>query len=74
MRKKELDLDRVCEKCEFSTTICDDFYVLCKKRGVVPAGHSCRRFIYDPLKRDPGKIPSIALPEADEIEAIADLT
>ena len=26
------------------------------------------------LKRDPGKIPSIALPETDEIEAIADLT
>lgn len=74
MKRKNLDLDRICEKCEFSTAICDDFYVLCKKRGVVPAGHCCRRFVYDPLKRDPGKIPGIVLPDADAVEEITDLT
>ena len=74
MKRKNLDLDRICEKCEFSTAICDDFYVLCKKRGVVPAGHCCRRFVYDPLKRDPGKITGIVLPDADAVEEITDLT
>jgi len=28
--------------------------MLCEKKGVVDAGYHCRRFCYDPLKRDPG--------------------
>ena len=73
MKRKNIDIDRICEKCEFSTEICDDFYVLCKKRGVVPAGHHCRKFIYDPLKRNPGKIPNVALPDTDLLAEISDL-
>lgn len=74
MKRKNIDIDRICEKCEFSTEICDDFYVLCKKRGVVPVGHHCRKFIYDPLKRSPGRIPHISLPDSDLLEEISELT
>lgn len=74
MKRKDLDIDRICEKCEFSVGICDDFYVLCKKKGVVPGGHYCRKFVYDPLKRDPGKIPGVMLPDMETIDEISDLT
>ena len=73
MKKRKPDIDKICEKCEFSTPICDELNVLCMKRGVVPAGHSCRKFIYDPLKRDPGKIPGIFLPDDDTISEIGEL-
>ena len=74
MKRNDLDLDRICEKCEFSIAICDDFNVLCKRRGVVPAGHSCRRFVYDPLKRDPGKIPGVVLPDEADMNELSDFT
>jgi len=28
---------------------------MCRKRGVVPGGNSCRAFRYDPLRRVPPK-------------------
>ena len=29
--------------------------MICQKYGVVPAGHHCRKFRYDPLKRVPSR-------------------
>lgn len=48
-RKK---IQRLCTYCVFSGKI-DDEKVICQKCGIVPAGHHCRRFRYDPLKRVP---------------------
>ena len=32
-----------------------DTEVICIKKGVVDAAGSCRKFIYDPLKREPAR-------------------
>ena len=50
-RKK---IDRFCTYCAFGGKI-DDDTVICKKCGVVPSAHHCRRFRYDPLKRVPSR-------------------
>jgi hypothetical protein len=31
--------------------------VLCTKKGVVAGGYHCRRYRYDPLKREPDAVP-----------------
>lgn len=48
-RKK---IERLCAYCVFGGKI-DNDTIICQKCGVVPAGHHCRRFRYDPLKRVP---------------------
>jgi len=43
----------------------DEEQVLCKKRGVVDRGGSCRSFRYDPLKRVP---PRPAAPDFSKLK------
>lgn len=43
-----------CAYCAKGTALNDET-VACRKRGVTPAGSSCRGFRYDPLKRVPPK-------------------
>ncbi len=47
-------IDKSCSYCKFGGAIGND-EIMCLKRGVVPAWHHCRRFVYDPLKRVPPK-------------------
>lgn len=51
--KNRRDLDRACAYCENASLLQDKDFVLCSRHGVVSAGHACRRFSYDPLKRVP---------------------
>lgn len=44
-----------CKYCEHIMQSFDGGSMLCDKRGVVDASHKCRRFVYDPLKREPRK-------------------
>ena len=53
------DIPQVCEFCEFAIIINDEENVLCSKRGIVGRGGKCRKFIYDPLKREPKVLPPI---------------
>lgn len=60
--------EHVCAFCEYGTTLPADMegnvFVLCKKLGaVVRDTHICRRFSYDPLKREPHGTK--ALPEEE---------
>ena len=50
-RKK---IDRACSYCQFAGKV-DGESMICQKYGVVPAGHRCRKFRYDPLKRVPSR-------------------
>lgn len=50
-RKK---IDRHCAYCVFAGKVSDE-QMICRKCGVVPATHHCRRFRYDPLKRVPAR-------------------
>ena len=56
-RFEELDLPVICRFCESAALIGDDNNVLCCKRGVVSAEYKCRKFSYDPLKREPAPPP-----------------
>lgn len=44
-----------CEYCEHVMQSFDGNKQLCDKLGVVESSHKCRRFVYDPLKRQPRK-------------------
>lgn len=48
----EKDMDPRCAYCRRGTSLGED-QVMCIKKGIVPAGGSCRAFRYDPLKRVP---------------------
>lgn len=50
---RKVQLDRVCFYCENAVPLHDKDFMLCRRHGVVSAGHRCRRFSYDPLKRVP---------------------
>ncbi|MBQ4353522.1 MAG: hypothetical protein IJC71_01375 [Clostridia bacterium] len=60
--KNENTWEKYCKYCEKAKTLSDPDRMLCEKHGVVSAGHSCRLFRYDPLKRAP-KIRT--LPQTD---------
>lgn len=46
-------IEKFCKYCEKAKTLSDPDTMLCGRKGVVSAGHSCRKFCYDPLKRAP---------------------
>lgn len=51
------EIEKICCNCEYASLMHDRDYVLCRRKGVVQAGHKCRKFIYDPLKRMPHMTP-----------------
>ena len=54
MRIKSKDnIEVFCKYCELATPIVSDSKMVCPKYGVVSADYRCRKFVYDPLKRDP---------------------
>jgi hypothetical protein len=55
VKKTEHCEEKFCKYCERAKTLSDPDTMLCGRHGVVPAGHSCRRFRYDPLKRTPNR-------------------
>lgn len=56
-KKSNSELEECCAFCEFGTLVPgpdgDDTDVICLKKGVVKTTYVCRRFRYDPLKRNP---------------------
>ena len=61
-KKIKYEINRVCGCCELAETLNNKDIVLCSLKGVVSSGHVCKKFIYDPLKRDPkppAKIPGL---------------
>lgn len=44
-----------CGHCLFGTNLGDDGEIICKKRGIVNKNDLCRKYKYDPLKREPQK-------------------
>ncbi len=50
-------LEPRCEYCSRGELTADKQSVLCVKKGVMLPHSSCRRFSYDPLKREPKPLP-----------------
>ena len=45
-------IDRICAFCQRGEPLTDDL-ILCHRCGPVTLDHSCRKFVYDPLRRKP---------------------
>lgn len=63
MKRKSGDIERLCELCRFSAEIQTTEDMLCEHRGVVDRDYSCKKFVYDPLKRIPKRPPELVVPE-----------
>ena len=66
MNKKLLNKSSItpaCEYCVYGTMSVDNKTVLCAKKGVMRYNSSCKKFSYDPLKRQPKR--PMDLPEFD---------
>ncbi len=57
------NIEKICEYCRFAGPIAGTGDMLCDKKGVVPKEYTCRRFLYDPLKRVPRRMPELPIPE-----------
>lgn len=57
IRNNESDENpRCCAYCEYATILKSDrLKMVCDKHGVVSTSHVCRKFLYDPLKRNASK-------------------
>ena len=73
-RLEDDNLEHICAFCEYGMPLPSDMdgnvFVLCKKQGVVRDTHICRRFSYDPLKREPGCKPPLPEIEAVNIDEL----
>ena len=50
------DIPPRCEYCIYGMRSGYSDEILCRKKGVTDISDSCRRYKYDPLKREPKKI------------------
>ena len=67
--KNEQEYQPVCALCEYATHLCGNAdHYLCTKEGVVSSDNRCRKFSFDPLKRQPMPKPQMAsLGEMEEL-------
>lgn len=72
--KNEVEIVKVCAFCEYSAPAPTDMegneYVICSKKGLVREGSVCRKFSYDPLKREPMEKPVLPKTEAVNIDEL----
>lgn len=72
--REDDNLEKVCAFCEDGTPLPADaegnVFVLCKKNGMVKDTYVCRRFSYDPLKREPGGAKILPETEAVNIDEL----
>jgi hypothetical protein len=61
-RKK---IARSCVHCRYGTKF-DDDKILCLKKGVMQIDGKCRKFIYDPFKRIPGRAKALDFNKYDK--------
>lgn len=80
MAKKKLfgnQKDPKCETCANGKLSVDGQSVLCVRGGALPLDHSCRHYVYDPLRRIPKRRPALGEYSAADFaldEQIADTT
>ena len=55
-KKRDQDYVKTCALCEYANILKGGNGILCKEKGIVSDDYSCRKFVYDPLKRSP-KLP-----------------
>lgn len=69
-KKKEktiCDLPCRCEFCEHAAIINDDDNILCDIKGIAEKCGKCKKYVYDPLKRIPKRLPDLPKLTEDDI-------
>jgi len=57
-------MEPACAYCSYGNKSMDGKTILCLKKGAVSPEYSCRKFKYDPLKREPKRL--LILPDTEE--------
>jgi hypothetical protein len=52
------NMPRQCATCARAVRL-NNTDMICKKYGVVYVDYGCRRYVYDPLKRVPSRMPPV---------------
>ena len=55
-----------CETCQHAQRSYDGKVMLCPRHGAMPLYEQCRKYVYDPLKRVPRRLPKQAEHTAEE--------
>lgn len=63
MKNNSEEISKLCEYCRYATPMTVGGDMLCEKRGVVDKEFSCRKFLYDPLKRVPRRLDTVTMPD-----------
>ena len=58
---------KICLFCESASPLKSGNSLLCKYKGVVSEDNVCRRFSYDPLKREPKSPPKLPAINKDDL-------
>ena len=66
-KRKEIDYKKICLFCENATVLRKGDDLLCKIKGIVSEDFCCRKFIYDPLKRQPASPPKMPTFDPDDL-------
>lgn len=59
MKEKDYDITPSCRFCEHAAAIRDGQTMLCLKKGAVSADFVCKKYAFDPLKRQPRPRPKL---------------
>ncbi len=62
------NIEPACSCCEFGRPSSDQAMVVCRKFGPVAPYYSCKKFVYDPLKRVPKRMPPLPAFAAADFE------
>ena len=71
MPKRKLfgnDIAPACAYCHFGKPAQDGIMILCSKFGPVAAYYKCKKYIYDPLKRVPKRLPNLPVFTAEDFQ------
>ncbi len=55
-KKIDAELENMCKFCQYAAPLVDNDRLLCGKKGIVSAEYVCKKFAYDPLKREPKRL------------------
>ena len=55
-----------CEYCEHGTTTEAGDMVQCRRKGVVSPYYRCHRFVYNPTRREPKRMPRLPRLNAED--------
>mgnify|MGYP003296950343 CR=1 FL=1 len=70
MKKKVIGdhIEPKCEYCVHGELSADSIHILCIKKGILEPDYSCKKFIYDALKRTPRRPTEVQQFSAEDFE------